>query len=185
MSIFPPIHALEDAAGLSECGTFRWWLTRSCTADGISTLFSPARNPPLVVCMLNPSTADATTNDQTIRKLIAFARALDRRGLVVVNCYAFRARHPRDLLTADDPVGWGNMTTHGIVADLLQREWGDRCPLVCAWGKLAPPDRVAAVVRVWTERGIPLTSWGRNGDGSPPHPLYLPLSTPLEPWGHR
>lgn len=180
MSVFPPIHALEDAAGLSECGAFRWWLTRSCCPG--SALWSPAKNRPLVVCMLNPSTADAYTNDQTIRKLIAFAHRGDHRGLIVVNAYAFRARHPSELLRAADPVGYGNDQVHRIVAELVRNEWGATCPLVVAWGKLCALPRAAAVAGIWRDMGIPLVSWGRNGDGSPPHPLYLPLSTPLEPW---
>lgn len=173
---------LHDDAALSECGMYRWWLTRSCNESGGGTLFSPSRRPPLVVCMLNPSTADASQNDQTIRKLIAFARAGDHRGLIVVNAYAFRARHPSELLRVADPVGRGNDQAHRIVAELVYREWLDDCPLVVAWGMLCAPNRAAEVAAIWRERGIPLLSWGRNGDGSPPHPLYLPLTTRLEPW---
>lgn len=154
-------------------GPFRYWLTRPL----------PVRRsgPPLVVCMLNPSTADASTDDQTIRKLYGFAERLGRAGVVVVNAYAFRARHPRDMRAAADPVGPLN---DGVLALLgqLMRATIDDPEVVVAWGKHCAPARAKAVATILEREGARLVSWGRNGDGSPPHPLLLPYSTPLEPW---
>ena len=47
--------------------------------------------------MLNPSTADATEDDPTIRACMAFAERWECGWLDVVNLYAFRATDPADL----------------------------------------------------------------------------------------
>ena len=47
--------------------------------------------------MLNPSTADATVNDPTIRRCLGFAHTWDYGGMVAVNLFAYRATHPRAL----------------------------------------------------------------------------------------
>jgi hypothetical protein len=80
--------------------------------------------------MLNPSTADASQDDPTIRRCIGFARQWGCGRLVVLNLFAFRATDPADLKRAADPVGPEN------------RAWFDRTlvddlvggPVVCGWG---------------------------------------------------
>jgi len=54
---------------------------------------------------LNPSTADETEDDPTIRRCIGFARAWGFGGLIVANLFGFRATKPKDLLVAKDPIG--------------------------------------------------------------------------------
>jgi len=55
--------------------------------------------------MVNPSTADANSDDPTIRKLNGFARRNDINHLIVVNKFAFVSTHVEILSTIDDPIG--------------------------------------------------------------------------------
>jgi len=48
--------------------------------------------PPWAWCMLNPSTADARADDQTITRCCRFARAGGAGGIIVVNLFAWRDR---------------------------------------------------------------------------------------------
>lgn len=52
------------SALISECGNYRYWLSRD--ADWVDV---PDKDE-VVFVMLNPSTADAEIDDQTIRTLI-------------------------------------------------------------------------------------------------------------------
>ncbi len=58
--------------------------------------------------MLNPSTADASVDDPTIRRCMGFSRRLGYQGMVVVNLFAWRSPKPSELSKADDPVGPDN-----------------------------------------------------------------------------
>jgi hypothetical protein len=50
--------------------------------------------PILVVCMFNPSTADARDDDPTIKRLCAFARAWGYGGILVINLRSYRTADP-------------------------------------------------------------------------------------------
>ena len=77
--------------------------------------------------MLNPSTADQTQDDPTIRRVMHFA---DREGydyLSVVNLYAARSTNPRHLALFDDPIGPGNdsrIRAETARADFVVAAWG-------------------------------------------------------------
>jgi hypothetical protein len=127
--------------------------------------------------MLNPSTADETQDDPTIRRCTGFAKQWGCAGLHVVNVYAFRATDPTDLWCAGDPVGPDNdfyLSCRAVAAQ--ENQW----PLVAAWGTNAKPVRVAEV------RALPgmaqLVALGVTKSGAPKHPLYLRSDSALSPW---
>lgn len=80
---------------LSACGTYRYHLWR---------LWDKAL-PVMVFVMQNPSTADASHDDPTIRKCIGFAKRHGYGGISVRNIFALRATDERILLTHHDPFG--------------------------------------------------------------------------------
>lgn len=124
--------------------------------------------------LLNPSTADETTDDPTLRRCIGFARRLGYAHLSVVNLFAWRTSDPLDLPRAADPVGpendyWIELACRS--ADIVVAGWG-------VHGSWRERDREVAGML----KPLELRCLGRTRDGAPKHPLYLLGLTPLEPW---
>lgn len=167
---------------LSECGTYRYRLTRG-------------RGKLLPVVMLNPSTADASVDDATIRRLLGFAgrglhiearEGVFRRevyqGIDVVNLYAYRSTDPKALAGVADAYGPDNRDTHWRFC----RDYGPE--IVVAWGAHATPQAESRFFDVYDRhvgpRSLPLC-FGTNKNGSPKHPLYLPNNAQLCPYFRR
>jgi hypothetical protein len=164
-----PITAARREAVISGCGLYRYTLHRP------SEVLYPERSTAAFV-MLNPSTADATQDDPTIRRCRGFARGWGCAGLTVLNLYALRSTNPAELWKAADPVGPEN----DDYLRRMAREYGD---VVCAWGGNAKPDRVAAFLRIMEGAAARLWCLGNTKDGSPRHPLYVRADQPLVRWG--
>lgn len=157
---------MGSSARLSLDGQYRYELVRRWN-----------RGPLACWIMLNPSTADASVDDRTIRKCIKFTQAWNLSGLVVVNLFAYRATDPKALKTVADPVGpendeaiynavrgaritvagWGvHGTLHGRNAAVLDDVLGDY------------PGRLYAL--------------DVTRDGHPKHPLYIRDATRPTPY---
>lgn len=130
--------------------------------------------PTQVWVMLNPSTADANTDDPTIRKCVAFAKREGFGKIAVLNLFAYRATDPAELATVEDPIGPINQQTLEYLLPVARS-------IVFAWGAQAERyrDRVKEVTSIAT-RAVP-QCLGVTKDGHPKHPLYLPLDSKLEP----
>ena len=157
----------ESSAVLSACGRYRYELTRRW-GDG----------PLLEWVMLNPSTADADSDDPTIRRCIGFARHWGYGAIVVHNLYAFRATNPEVLVNLDDPIG--PLNAMYLSADRSQ----DDCT-IAAWGANAAalgwwngyPYDITDVMR-----GRKLYCLGTTLGGAPRHPLYVRGDATPQPW---
>ena len=148
----------ERDALLSNCGTYRWLLTR---------VWDRGR-PLLLVIMLNPSTADATNNDPTILRVMSLADAAGYGGIIVTNLYAYRATNPTNLKAASAPIGSAN---DGYIKAALNKS----ADVVCAWGAHPMAARRApAVLSLIRQAGKTPKVWRLTKDGLPSHPLYLP-----------
>ena len=157
---------VESGATLSPCGTWRFQLWRRWDD-----------RPPAAFIMLNPSTADASADDPTIRRCIGFARRWDCGGIVVANLFAFRATDPDALASAADPIGPHN---DAFIVEAARR--GE--VVVCAWGAHAEArGRDRAVANVLAGRD--LRCLGTTKDGHPRHPLYVRGDAVLEPFEVR
>jgi hypothetical protein len=144
-------------ATLSDCGAYRYELTRTWNTDLEVVAF----------LMLNPSTADARTDDATIRRCVGYARSWRFGGLVVRNLYALRATDPRELHRHPDPIGPDNDT-------YLDRCAGDALT-VLAWGAHGA-DRGPEVITRLQATSARLAYLRLTRDGHPHHPLRLPTS---------
>ncbi len=163
------------SAIISECGSYRYELRRG------EPLFRAH-------VMLNPSTADAMSDDATIRRCRSFAARDGFDGLVVVNLFAFRATEPTEMLEAHrngvDIVGTQN-DAH-VVAMLKDVEqvvvgWGSQNG---ALGRLVA-SRARRVLDLLRDAGVRPLCFGQNADGCPKHPLYFGKDTALVPFEVR
>lgn len=148
---------LGSSAVISSDGVYRYALTR---------VWQPVAHRAVWI-MLNPSTADATTDDPTIRRCVAFSKLWGCGGLTVVNLYAWRATDPRELLTAaQDIVGPDNDQT-------ITMALASSAVVVAAWGVHGKPERVREVTALAALTGRRLRCLGTTKDGHPRHPLYV------------
>jgi hypothetical protein len=178
-----------DDAIISECGQYRYRLTRRITPHDLGHFgcdghyrYTPERIANFI--MLNPSTADWTTNDPTIRRCIGYAMAWGCAALVVSNLFGFRATDPRYIAIVRDPVGPLN-NDYVIGAACRAHESGG--VVVAAWGVNGwHRDQDRHVMSLLTQTlGIPVKCMGTTAEGFPRHPLYLTRKTPLAPYAGR
>jgi len=78
---------VKTDAYISDCTKYRYWLTRVWDKD----------LPRVMYVLLNPSTADHTINDPTVRKCMGFAKGWGYGSIEIVNLYAYRATKPANL----------------------------------------------------------------------------------------
>lgn len=158
-------------ADISPCGKYRYTLWRRWSEYG----------PLATFVMLNPSTADATVDDPTIRKCMGFAKRWGKSGIWVVNLFALRSTDPMGLLSVSEPFGPNNW-------DWL-RAAAEHDEVVCAWGATGGAKvqnlikwRIASVLPLLANasgnRG--LFCLGKAKNGAPRHPLMLSYDTPLQ-----
>ncbi|MFG7490124.1 DUF1643 domain-containing protein [Methylorubrum rhodesianum] len=160
------------SAIISPCGLYRYRLERD--------LGGMLAGPTVAWIMVNPSTADATEDDHTIRKVIGFSERLGAGRIVVGNLFAFRATDIRALRTVADPVG-------PEADDHLRKILFGADRIIVAWGPLAKlpgplRTRWQRFVEIAGENVRPLRCLGTAMDGHPLHPLTLGYARPLVPW---
>ena len=163
----PTCTPMIKSAILSDARLYRYVLWRKWDES----------KPYVMFIGLNPSTADETEDDPTIRRCISFAKSWGFGGLAMVNLFAWRATNPKDLLLKTyDPVGPDN--------DMYLVTTGRSCSLVVvAWGngdivKYVDPERPVHVARMFDN----LCTLAINNDGQPGHPLYLKKDTVPQLW---
>lgn len=150
--------AFSDAI-ISNCGKYRHWLTRHWDDTKEMCAF----------IMLNPSTADASEDDPTIRRCISFAKSWGYGGLVVVNLFDYRSTDPKYLTTAKNPCS--DLADHFINQALETASL-----IVCAWGNLGSIlNRSKQVRKIIEDHDIleMIHCLGLNKSGEPKHPLYV------------
>lgn len=160
------IHDMNRSAVISPCGLYRYNLGRKW-----------AEGPSVTFVMINPSIADASIDDPTIRRCIGFAKREGCGSINVVNLCAFRATDPRDMLRAKDPIGPDN--EYFVMSAVYNSKI-----TIAAWGTNA-----AAVIRVRPKvlDVVDIVRAGKNvvslgaltKGGYPRHPLYVSGDAPL------
>lgn len=160
------------SAVLSADGVYRYHLSRVLPGAGV----------PVHFVMLNPSTADAGTDDATIRRCLTVADATAASSLHVWNLFAFIATRPADLPRDAAAVGPGNLAA---IRDALAAARAYRALVIAAWGATAHPlkDTQARFVRAAADAvGVRLHALRVLAGGHPAHPGRLPAGLPPTAW---
>ena len=117
--------------------------------------------------MLNPSVANETCDDKTIKRLIFFAKKFGYGGFYVGNIFPIINTKVNDLYL---DLSHDEKKNKKYVCRMIDKSKS----IVFAWGKTInnPP--------VWIDKIVdkPLC-FGFNKNGTPKHPLYLKKSTSL------
>lgn len=156
-----------NGAVLSDCEKYRYRLERHVGWRGpVHAFFG-----------INPSTADASIDDATVRKWRGFCDRLMARRFVVGNVFAYRSTDVKQLASVSDPEGPDNSYHLGRIiaeADILVPCWGDS-------GKVPPSLRptISKALGLLRGSGKPVKCWGITKVGDPKHPLMLAYDTPL------
>ncbi len=159
---------MKRLATIDATGQYRYSLQR---------IWQPAA-PRIGFVMLNPSRADGTVEDPTLRRCIQFARQWGYGALEVVNLFAYRTPKPALLLQVPDPIGPDNDQYLLTLAARVER-------IVLAWGnggQLYHRDR--QVLPQFAQTGI-ACCLGLTKLGQPLHPLYLPSTIVPMPYPPR
>jgi hypothetical protein len=148
-----------SSAVLSECGNYRYELSRIWDTT----------KPMVMFLMLNPSTADANKDDNTIRRCIAYAKSWGYGGVFVGNLFAYRATNPKELLNVKNPVGEKNQSH--LIKMSLKTDM-----TICAWGNSSIVEKLTKSLGYFK----PLSGLQNrfnylelSKNGTPKHPLYL------------
>lgn len=144
---------MKRTAAISHCNRYRYDLTRIWNEGEHLVAFIG----------LNPSTADASIDDRTILKCIAYAKSWGFGGLVMLNAYSFRATDPRELKKAGYPIGPRN--------DSYILKWINDpkvTKIIACWSNHIQAGRAADLRNIGELHCLQL-----NTTGQPAHPLYL------------
>lgn len=152
---------VRKTANFSEDGKHRFMLSRTWAGVDDSNH--------LVVIGLNPSTADGTDDDPTIRRVMRFAKDNGYDGIIMLNLFSTVSTDPdgatlESTRVNEDELGdWATSTNDVLFA------WG---------GHKSAAKRQEEVIRMFPNA----MCLGRTASGAPKHPLYLKASTPMEPF---
>lgn len=141
----------------SPCRRWRYLLWRRWEASGDICVFIG----------LNPSTADETQDDPTIRRCINFAKSWGYGELWMLNAYAFRATNPVEM-KAQGANALGPRNNEYILEAAIYAD-----AMIAAWGAHCEPEREREIRRIVSDAGKQLCHLGLTKGGHPRHPLYL------------
>lgn len=162
------------SAVISPCGQYRYRLDREVQAQGrVFAYFG-----------INPSTANASLDDATVRKWRGFTQRNDGRKFIVGNVFSYRSadvrgldRANRDHIQLQGPDHWSQIREIIGDADVLVVCWGNS-------GKVNHNIRplINDLLTTLVASGKPVLHFGTTKSGDPLHPLMLGYDTPLTEW---
>jgi hypothetical protein len=143
---------ITSGAKFSDCGKYRYSLWRIWD-----------ETKPKAMCIgLNPSTANASKNDNTINVLIRMLSQLGYGGFYMTNLFAWISSKPEDLLTCENPLGDNDQ----VLDDIKEKS---SVVIVC-WGNFKQAqERIKEVLPRFPDA----MCFGVNQNGTPFHPRAM------------
>jgi hypothetical protein len=146
----------QSYATFSPCRKHRYVLTRIWDHE----------KPPVAFIGLNPSTANESQDDPTIRRVVRFSRSFGYGRVNMLNLFSYVTPYPHLLKECEDPIGYN---------DEYLKYYCRNTDVVFAWGNFDVFGRDKEVMKFF-----PIAyCLGKNKNGSPKHPLYLRSDTQL------
>ena len=157
------------SAVISPCGRYRYRLERTIAMSG----------PVYAFFGINPSTADASLDDATVRKWIGFAKRWGASRFVVGNVWPLRSTDVRALARSTRWFDIARENQRHILAmaaeaDVLVPCWGDRAKV-----PRAMHNEIDELLSLMRGTGKPVMHFGLTKGGDFRHPLMLAYDTPL------
>jgi hypothetical protein len=157
-------HARRSAV-FSDCGRYRYRLDR---------VWGSAAEGRVVWVMLNPSTADGSDDDATLKRILVYSATWGYGALTVVNLFAYKATYTTELareLESEhvvDPDADRHIDEALAGADLA----------ICGWGNSVNGPVVQAridtiLARILRAAGLEPHALAVTADGQPRHPVRL------------
>lgn len=160
-----PFRDDRNDAVLSPDREYRYQLSRCWDVE----------KPTLAFLMLNPSTADESEDDPTIRRCLGYAKDWGYGSLIVGNLFALRATDPSELRDHPEPVGLKN-------EEHLRSICHEAEMVIAAWGTDGSINgRGREVVEMID---ADLYALNTTKEGHPNHPLYQPKDAEPEPFDY-
>lgn len=154
----PDLFEQQEISGaeFSQCGKYRYGLWRLWNND----------LPCIMFIGLNPSTATATMDDPTIRRVKRFAKDWGYGGVFMCNLFAYISPYPHDLKLIKDPIADNDNWLTLFACSCRD--------ILFAWGNFPEATERAKKVSEMFPTAVCL---GFNKNGSPKHPLYVAAKT--------
>ncbi len=147
---------MKNDAVFSKCKKYRYALWR---------IWDSTR-PYAMFIGLNPTAADAVSNNPTTNRCIGFAKSWGYGGLCLTNLFAYLSAQPTGLRAAKDPIGPDN-------DQWLAKMAKDAGIIIAAWGNDGSLFKRSQMVATSISN---LHCLKINKSGEPAHPLYQPGS---------
>ena len=160
----------EMTAVISPCKQYRYRLERNFVQAG----------PTVAVFMVNPSWADAETDDNTITRLVGFGKRLEWGKLIVGNVFAKRTEDVNQLGHQSQEIESENLIH---ISQIIR----DAQIHIVAWGALGKlPEYLRSKWKLISEiaesEECNLLCFGTVQDGHPRHPGRIGYDASLRPW---
>jgi hypothetical protein len=126
---------------------------------------------------MNPSTADESVDDPTVRKEVYLSHKWGYGKYIKTNLTPYRATNPKNIdHTLVNMFAYENLTT------ILNLATQAQCVVACWGNNQSLKEWADQTLRALRIAKVSLYCLGKNKNGSPKHPLYLSNQVQLQPF---